>query len=79
MTKFTQIKHFQGTRDALGQQARVESVRAAAELFRKDMLLGPKVKYYESFDLVRVPYPSRYGLRNAFSREHLVEFLHLQN
>ncbi|MBC7751623.1 MAG: hypothetical protein H7Z73_07855 [Candidatus Saccharibacteria bacterium] len=79
MTKFTQIKHFEGTRNALGQQARVENVRTAAELFRKDMLAGPKVKYYESFDLVRVPYPSRYGLRNAFSREHLVEFLHLQN
>ena len=37
------------------------------------------MKYYESFDLVRVPYPTRYGLRNAFSRERLVEFLHLQN
>lgn len=79
MTEFNQIKHFQGTRNALGQQARVDSVRAAAELFRKDMLSGPKVKYYESFDLVRLPYPSRYGLRNAFSRENLVEFLHLQN
>jgi len=28
---------------------------------------------------VKVPYPTRYGLRNAFSRERLVEFMHLVN
>ena len=79
MTHITQLTHFEGCRKALGQQARVEDTRAAAEAFRKDMLAGPKVKYYESFDLVKVPYPSRYGLRNAFSRERLVEYLHIQN
>ncbi|TCD19078.1 hypothetical protein E0D86_18865 [Pseudomonas sp. IC_126] len=79
MSHITQLKHFEGCRKALGQQARVEDTRAAAEAFRKDMLAGPKVKYYESFDLVKVPYPCRYGLRNAFSRERLVEYLHIQN
>ena len=79
MTEYTQIPHFQGARAALGQQERVENTRKAAELFRRDMLAGPKVKYYESFDLVRLPYPTRYGLRNAFSRERVVEFLHIQN
>lgn len=79
MADYTPIKHFQGSRKALGQQARVEDTRAAAESFRKDMLAGPKVKYYESFDLIRVPYPSRYGFRNAFSRERFVEYLHIQN
>jgi hypothetical protein len=79
MSHITPIKHFDGSRRALGQMARVEDTRAAAESFRRDMLAGPKVKYYESFDLVRLPYPTRYGLRNAFSREKVVEFLHLQN
>lgn len=79
MHRFARITHFQGARDAKGQQARVEDTRAAAEAFRKDMLDGPKVRYFQSFDLVRVPYPSRYGLRNAFSRERLVEYLHIQN
>lgn len=79
MSHITPIRHFEGSRKALGQMARVEDTRAAAESFRKDMLAGPKVKYYESFDLVRVPYPTRYGLRNAFPRERVVEFLHLQN
>jgi hypothetical protein len=73
------IRHFQGSRNALGQQARVEDTRAAAEAFRKDMLAGPKVRYFESFDLIKVPYPTRYGLRNAFSHERLVEYVHIQN
>lgn len=42
MSHFTQIKHFEGCRSALGQMARVEATRTAAEAFRKDMLAGPK-------------------------------------
>ncbi|WP_420426674.1 hypothetical protein [Algiphilus sp.] len=79
MHQFTAIKHFDDTRRAAGQQARVEDTRAAAEAFRKALLAGPKVRYFQSFDLVTVPYPTRYGLRNAFSRERFVEFLHLRN
>jgi hypothetical protein len=79
MSIFTPITHFHGSRKALGQQARVEDTRAAAESFRKDMLAGGKVKYYESFNLIKLPYPSRYGLRNAFSRERFVEYVQLQN
>lgn len=79
MSEFTPIKHFDGSRSALGQQARVEDTRAAAETFRKDMLAGPKVRYYQSFDLVKLPYPTRYGLRNAFAHERFVEFMHIQN
>lgn len=79
MTHFTSIKHFEGSRKAPGQMARVEDTRAAAEGFRKHMLGQPKVRFYQSFDLVKVPYPTRYGLRNAFSREKFVEFMHLTN
>ncbi len=79
MSHFTKITHFEGCRSALGQMARVENTRTAAEEFRKYMLAGPKVKYHESFDLVKLPYPSRFGLRNAFAHEYLVEYLHLQN
>lgn len=79
MSSFQQIRHFDDSRKAYGQQARVEDTRAAAGDFRREMLAGPKVRYYQSFDLVRVPYPTRYGLRNAFSREKWVEFMHIQN
>lgn len=79
MAEFQAIKHFDGSRAAKGQQARVEDTRAAAQAFRAEMLAGPKVKYFQSFDLVRVPYPSRYGFRNAFTRERFVEYVHIQN
>ncbi|CAN7144285.1 hypothetical protein LJR071_000008 [Pseudomonas sp. LjRoot71] len=79
MTQFKAITDFDGSRKASGQQARVEDTRAAASDFRKHMLAGPKARYFRSFDLVRLPYPSRYGLRNAFSREKWVEYLHIQN
>ena len=76
---FQKITQFEGCRSALGQMARVEDTRAAALKFRAEMLKGAKVRYFQSFDLIRVPYPTRYGLRNAFSREKFVEFMHLQN
>lgn len=76
---FQPITHFDGSRRAPGQMARVEDTRAAAEDFRAWMLAQPKVRYHESFDLVKVPYPTRYGLRNAFSREKLVDYLHITN
>ncbi|WP_051270650.1 hypothetical protein [Pseudomonas vranovensis] len=79
MSAFEPIRHFDNARSAAGQQARVEDTRIAAARFRDDMLRGPKARYFESFDLVKVPYPVRYGLRNAFSREHLVEYMHIQN
>ena len=79
MSGFQPIRHFHGSRSARGQQQRVEDTRDAAGDFRKFMLGQPKVRYYESFDLVKVPYPTRYGLRNAFKREYTVPFLHLLN
>ena len=79
MTHYTQIKTFDGSRNAFGQQARVEDTRAAAKAFRDEMLAGPKVRYFESFDLIKLVYPCRYGLRNAYSAERLNTFLHIMN
>jgi hypothetical protein len=76
---FTPITEFDGCRNALGQMARVEDTRAAAKTFRESFVAGPKVKFFQSFDLVRVPYPTRYGFRNAFSRERWVEFMMITN
>ncbi len=79
MNHFAAISQFDGSRRAAGQMARVEDTRAAAEDFRLFTLGQPKVRYYQSFDLVKVPYPTRYGFRNAFSRERFVEFMHIVN
>lgn len=79
MTHYRPISTFNGCREALGQQARVEDTRAASIEFRNSMLAGPKVRYFESFDLIKVVYPCRYGLRNAYSAERLNDFLHITN
>ncbi len=79
MSHIRQIASFEGCRRVLGQMQRVEDTRAAAQDFRGEMLAGPKVRYFESFDLVRVPYPTRYGLRNAYKHERWVEYLQIQN
>lgn len=79
MSDFQPIRCFDGARDARGPQDRVENTRAAAQDFHKQMSRGGKVRYYESFDLVKLPYPSYYGLRSAFSRQHVVQFVHLVN
>ena len=44
---------------------RLEQARRSARKFRERMLGGPRVVYYKSVDLVRVPYPTKYGLLNC--------------
>lgn len=61
------VSHFKSSRDAAKPLHRVEDVRAAAEDFRKTMLANPKVKFYKTFELIRIPYPSKYGYLNAFA------------
>jgi len=58
MTVLQPLKHFDGTRDARRPMARVDNVREAAKDFRRDMLAKPKVRFYKSFELVRVPFRS---------------------
>jgi glyoxylase-like metal-dependent hydrolase (beta-lactamase superfamily II) len=73
------ITHFDGARNAPGQRTRVEDTRAAAQDFRRYLLAGPKVRYFESFDLIKLIYPARYGLRNAYSAERLNAYVHINN
>ena len=71
------LKHFDGTRDARRPMVRVDNVREAAKDFRRDMLAKPKVRFYKSFELVRVPYPAKFAYLNAFSLP--TPFVHLCN
>lgn len=59
-------RYFEGTRRSQRPMERVENVREAAKDFRRDLLKQSKVTYYRSFELVRVPYPSKFGYLNAF-------------
>ncbi|HXG27224.1 MAG TPA: hypothetical protein VNJ47_00035 [Nevskiales bacterium] len=69
--------HFDGTRAAARPLARVDNVREAAKDFRRALLAQSPVLYYRSFELVRVPYPTRYAYLNAF--KGLPAYLHLVN
>ncbi|AXQ30008.1 hypothetical protein D0B54_15590 [Solimonas sp. K1W22B-7] len=77
MSILTRITHFDGTRDAKRPLERVDNVKQAAGDFRKQMLASPKVRYYQSFELVRVPYPSKYAYLNAHTGPS--PFVHLCN
>lgn len=61
------ISHFEGTRSALRPLDRVANVKQAAQDFRRDMFKLGKVRYYQSFELVRVPYPSKFAYTNAYA------------
>lgn len=61
----TPIDHFAGARDASAPEDRLREVRRRSEAFREEALDAPQVRYLRSFGLVRVPYPTKYGLRDA--------------
>lgn len=67
MNILTKIKHFEGTRDAIRPLDRIDNIRQASQDFRKTMLAKPKVRFYKTIELVRVPYPAKYAYLNAFS------------
>jgi len=48
--------------------ARRAALVAAGEALRERMLAGGRVASLRSYELVRFPYPSRYGLRDALAR-----------
>lgn len=63
----TPVRDFDGARDLPGPRDRLEEVRRRARRFRERLLEGPEVRYFRSFPLVRVPYPTRYALRDAYT------------
>jgi hypothetical protein len=71
------IDDFKGARDAASPQDRLREVRLRAGRLRERMLKGAKARYYGSFGLIRVPYPTRYGLLNACSLP--LPFIHILN
>ncbi len=59
------LPHFRSARESPSPGERLKRVRAAARRFREDMLAGKPVSYYRTCELVHVPYPTQYGLRDA--------------
>lgn len=61
------IPELTGLREPSAPQERLDRIRSAARRVRERLLSGPEVAWYRTCDLVRVPYPTRYGLRDACS------------
>lgn len=58
-------------------QSRLDELRKAAARVREKLLAGPQVVFYNTVDLVRVPYPTKFGLLNAFALP--TPFMHILN
>lgn len=71
------IAAFAGARDASRPADRLRAVRHAAERFHEEMQSAPPVTYFRSLGLARVPYPTRYGLRDACTMP--TPFIHIVN
>jgi len=69
--------HFRGARDAAQPQDRLRDVRKASLALREQLLSSSPVLYYRSASLVRVPYPTRFALREACSVP--TPYLHIVN
>lgn len=77
MSIIVPFQHFIGTRDAIRPLDRIDNIREAAKDFRKTMLTHPKVLFYKTFELIRIPYPTKYAYLNACSFP--TPFVHLCN
>ena len=69
--------HFENARASHMPTERLAAVKDSARNFREEMLAGNQVLYYRAFELIHVPYPTRYGLLNACTVP--TPFLHLLN
>ncbi len=71
------LTSFVGTRHHGSPVDRLSAVRAAAQAVHEELIARPAAPYYRSSTLVRVPYPTRYGLRDACSLP--TPMMHIQN
>ena len=69
--------HFDGAREHAAPQERLTAIREACKPFREEMLAAEPVPYYESFDLIRAPYPRRYALKDACTVP--IPYVHILN
>lgn len=74
---FSPIRDFTSARGLPHPSDRLTEIRKKSRIFRERMLNGPSAAFYKTVDLVRVPYPTRYGLLNAFSLP--VPMMHILN
>jgi len=61
-------------------QERLKAAREAAEAFRERFMDEPEVVYYQSVNLVRVPYPTWYAYSGVYTQStYKFPYLHILN
>jgi glyoxylase-like metal-dependent hydrolase (beta-lactamase superfamily II) len=73
----TRLAHFDGIFAHDNPQERIRHARRAATAFRREMLAREPAHYYRSAELIRVPYPTKFGLRGA--ADVVSPFIHICN
>ncbi len=71
------LRHFEGARRHGFPQDRLRALIRGAHSFREEFISDPTVDFFGTFDLAQVPYPTRYGLRDACSLPF--PYLHILN
>ncbi len=71
------LSHFDGARGESAPTQRLAAITRAGEALHEELSSAPPVTFCKSFDLVRAPYPTRFGLREACALPF--PFLHILN
>lgn len=71
------LDHFDKAHDSSHPGSRLAAVKSAAIKLREAMLSEKSARYYQTVDLIRVPYPTKYGLLNACTVP--TPFMHILN
>jgi hypothetical protein len=71
------LDHFDKARASSHPATRLAAVKTAALKLREDLLRDRMARYYQTVDLIRVPYPTKYGLLNACTVR--TPFMHILN
>ena len=74
---FTTTRELKNARNSYSPQVRLENVRAGATKLRDTLLSMDRALFYKTCDLIRAPYPTKYGLLNAYSMP--TPFMHILN
>jgi hypothetical protein len=75
--QFTTTRELSRARDSQSPEVRLEEVRAGATKLRDKLLSQDQAVFYKTCDLIRAPYPTKYGFLNAFNRPS--PFMHILN
>lgn len=74
------IHDFDNVRQSPLPQERLSTARKTASAFRERFMDEPQVKFYQSADMVRVPYPTWYAYSGVYTQStYKFPYIHILN